>query len=334
MEGNSQTRRTILAKTGLTVGVMGLSGCSGMMAGSKFRLKSRHIPNVTSQYVEDPVEIGSNYNVDYSDEYKRSKVDELVETGTVSTRGWELSYRVDWGRDWRDKRQCVRRDGTYYRIFVEDAADVDRQRWQFFLGWDDQDPADDDTVVSLPLDSLSEQDRTVVAAGAEAIPPEGRRPSPSNTTRSKVIFHEELDADESELVPSPPFDYLKYEGEYFRATTAKETATRKEQTFAAELVAESRSEYDRYGRQTFPDARFSDASLSSDAASVLDEATGGDGLYEETTPLSGGLEEVLGHLSIEDDLDSPDAYDDPTWFRDAVAEYDHRWYEFDFVVYP
>lgn len=329
------SRRSFLARTSTIAGTLGLAGCFGAGPLSKFRLTSFELPDITSEFVENPIESKSKYELDYSDAYKQAKVDELVETGTVSTRGWELSYRNTWGDDWRHHRHVLLRDGTYYRIYVEDVTYVERERWQFTLGWYDQDPSESDTVVSRPVSSLSDRDQKIVAAAADGIPADGRR-GPVKNERNEVTYHAELDADESDLVPNPPFDYLDYEGEYFRAAAEQRPITHKEQTFSVEAVADSQSEYEQYAHDEFPDARFADVSLSSSAEDVMEVVTSvHEGYaYEEEPPLSEGLEEVLEHLTIADDLKPHDSYDDTTWFYGALAEYDGQWYDFDLVIYP
>ncbi|APW97933.1 hypothetical protein CHINAEXTREME_09145 [Halobiforma lacisalsi AJ5] len=311
-------------------------------------MKGLHIDNIATgpsksirQYLIDPFDVDSAYSVELSDEYKRTKIDELVDTGTVSTRGWELSSRSKWGPTWRDQRTAFAYDGTYYRVRIESQAAVERERWVFYLDWDDQNPGEDATIISLSDNSLSKQDRMILEAAQGMIPYRDRRDfDPDRPNRFTVVFHEELDADSSNLVPDPPFDYLEHDGEYFRAVSERGSVEKTEQTFTVEPVAESYTEYRQYAEDTYPDVRFSNVDLSEGAAEVLDEATRvnltppDESVYKEKPPLSSELEEVLEHLTIAEYLEPHDAIDDSMHFYNAVAEYGGQWYEFDLSVYP
>lgn len=336
------SRRSFLAGTGVAIGAL-TAGCSSG-PDPKFQLKTHRVEDLAhgpdiGEYVIDPLESKSKYSVDLSDEYKQAKVEELVDTGSVSTRAWELSYRNQWGPTWRDRRQCFEFDDTYYRIRVESRAEVTRERWVFYLDWDDQNPDDDDAaVISLPDHSLSEQDQLIVETARADIPHEDRRDvghdRPRNMTA--VVFHEELDAEESDLAPDPPFHYLEHDDEYFRTVTERGAIERPEQRFTAEPVGESFDEYREYAEENYPDSRFSNVDLSEEATEILDTAIGIDEgfAYEEEPPLSEALEEVLDHLTITEYLEPHDTYEHSTWFRDALAEYRNRWYEFTLVIYP
>lgn len=339
----NSSRRKILAVAGTTIGTT-IAGCISFGSGpdEKFRLVSNDIRGVTQgprsrPYLIDPLDIDSKYSIELSDAYKRAKIEELVETGTVSTRAWELSYQTDWGPIERDNRCCIEYDGTYYRVRVESREEVKRGRWVFYLDWNDQNPSDDDEVITLGDNSLSDQDQEVLRTAWEEIPsPDLRRMDERSLTEFTVVFHEELHPDESELVPNPSSDYIEHNGEHFRAVTEYGSVERPEQTFSIEPVADSFEQYQVYAKETFPDARFSNVDLSADATEILETAIDIDEgfAYEEKPPLSDALEEVLDHLTITEYLEPHDSYDDVTWFNDALAEYRHRWYEFTLIIYP
>lgn len=330
------TRRKLLATSGIVTGAIGIAGCfstsNGLGSDAKFRLKSFSLPNITEEFIADPLTIDSKYEIDYSNEYKRSRVTRLFETGTVSTRAWELSYLKDWGPTVRDKRRVMIDDGTYYRIQIDDLREVDRKRWSFYFDWDVEEPSDNETVVSPPLESFSEQDREIVTAAKEAIPIPDQRGAFNDHS---VIFHDNIDADASDLVPSPPFEYY-YDDEYLQAFVERKSIRKTEMTYSATPVAETESEYRKYAHETFPDVRFSNVSLSSDAGDILDEATASTSgfSYEERPPLSDELKEVLEHLTIAQHLKPHDEYENFTEFSNALAKYDGQWQGFDLLIYP
>lgn len=330
------TRRELLTTAGMA-SIGGIAGCMDISKGmSEFRLTSFELPNITSEFVVNPLDIESGYSVDYSDEYKQSRITELFETGTVSTRGWDVSELKEWGPIERDKRQVMVNDGTYYRIRVEESKPVERERWVFYFDWNVEAPSDDEAVVSPPLESLSPQDRKIVIEAEKALPrSDMRNGAEIGLNAYSAIFHDGIDIKASDLVPSPPFEYY-HDGEYLRAVVGQRTIEKREKTYSAAPIAESESEYEKYARETFPDARFADISLSSDARDVLDKATSSESgsKYEEEPPLSDGLEEVLEHLTIAKHLKPHDEYEDRVYFRNALAKYDGRWQLFDLVIDP
>ncbi|MFC3956963.1 hypothetical protein [Halovivax cerinus] len=322
------------------------TGCVSIGPGSenKYRLKTRHVDDPIRgsgyrPYLVDPLEIESKYSIELSDAYKQDKVDQLVETGAVDTRAWELSFRTDWGTGKRDRRTCLEHDGAYYRVWVESREEVERERWVFRFDWNDTNPADDSTIITLGDNSLAGDDQRIVEAARELIPEKDDRDVSYERPRFShaVIFHDELDPGESDLVPDPPFDYLETDDEYFRAVTERGPIEHPEQTFTVERVADSYEGYREYAKETFPDARFSDVDLSEEAIEILESATTLEGSlysYEEEPPLSDALEEVLEPLSITEHLEPLNSYDEVIWFRDALAEFRDEWYEFELILYP
>lgn len=329
------TRRELLASVAAGAGAVGSAGCVSFGGTSSgFHLTAYRPPEGLDYHVEDPLEIRSKYTPDYSDAYKRETVEELVETGTVSTRAWELGYRLSWGRERRDLKRCLRYDGTYYRVHVESSRDVARERWTIYLDWTADGPAEDDTVAARPVTSLSERDRAVFDAVLEELPATGRRLQ--DPVDYGVVYHRELDAGESELVPDPPFDYLEKEWETPRVVTRRIDDERVERTVSVEPVAESESECLEYARSEFPEARLRRSDLSDAARDVVDEVAGpGDAIaYEEEPPLSDGLEEVLERLGIADELRPHEEYEEPVEFAGALATYQDAWTVFGLEIYP
>jgi len=343
-----RNRRAFLATIGASVGTIATAGCISIGndrgLDDKLRLSARRLDDIATGvergerarddagFLVDPTEVSAHYPNDYSDGYKESRVGELVGTGTVSALEWPLVAEREWGRERRDQRRCFAHDGTYYRVHIDDVEERDRERWEFRLRWDDQRPSTEATVEPFPTPSLGEPDRELVAAVVENLPTSAHlEPSPFE----HAVFHDELDPEASDLVPSPSFEYLAYDDEHYRARTVRTVGPERERTFSAEPVAQSRSEYEQYARETFPDADYDDVELSTDAEEILDEvASSGYGYedYEEEPPLSDALEEVLEPLGIADQLEPFDAYEESTRFEGALGRFDGIWYEFELSV--
>lgn len=328
------TRRDVLTQTAALVGVLGTAGCSGLFA-TDLTLMGHRLEDGLLEYARDPLAIRSQFTPDYSDAYKHETAEELVETGTVSTRAWELCYRSDWGTEPRDRRRCLLYDGTYYRVRVEDVEErVPREQWAVYLDWRADPPGADDEVATLPLETLSDQDRRILTRLVERLAPPGRRGDPHDLDWA-AFYHDDLDAEASDLVPEPPFDYLETDDETFAVRTKRVTDERKEQTFSVEAVADSREAYLDYARSTFPDGEIDESSLSTEARQLLQTVTEGyGGIHKETAPLSDELEAVVEQVGIGEALQPLDAYGDRTPFRNALAEYGGDWYEFDLIVAP
>lgn len=330
-------RRTFLAATASLTGALSSSGCITINSGqdSKFRLTTYHFDRGLSELVKRPDEIRSQFVLDYTDEYKREKMEELVETGTVSTRGWGLSYLVDWGRTTRQNHDCLLYDGTYYRPIVESSEEISRDTWVFYVDWNADDPFNQNNVATYPVETLSKQDRRIHTTAVERVPHASRRNGFDHGPA--VQYHAELDPSASELVPEPPFDYLQTEEETFRAVAERIPVTKPERTITATPVAESRSEFEAFARAELVDANFSEVELSGDAQSIVEQVTDPLGTfdYEEEPPLSDGLEEVLEELGIAQHLQSHEEYDDFTDFNGAIAASPReQWFEFDLKIYP
>jgi len=285
--------------------------------------------------VSDPVSVEAPTLIDLSTETKRRYVTDLFEDGRVTVRQWPLVARDDWGTETRPRPTFVRRGGTYYQVRVADERILDRERWLFAFERRDEPPADDEVVATAPFDSVSGTDRRIVEAALDAIYAgnDGFLGEPEFDELPGVEYHQDLPAGESDLVPSPPFDVVEYEDEYFRPVTDQRVVAVPEWTFSIDPVAESRAELDAHARETVPDARLAGSRLSGDAREVLETAIE-ENRHLEDAPLSDGLSEVLDELGIRDDLRPLDAYEERTAFRGAVASYEEEWYRFDLLCDP
>lgn len=329
----------------------GVAGC-GLLAGCsyssgypepEFELRATPIRSLSKgpvdgdQYLIDPFERRREGHPDYSDSYKRDRIAELTNTGQMTTRDWRLTWKTDWGRQQRDHRACFEYNGAYYRIRVEESTEYSADRWQFWLEELAEGPPQGATVERFPLESISEQDRRLVTGALEDLSHlDDSSPSGSNDGEvGFATFHTEFDPASSALVPEPPFEYLQYGDVSLRAVTGRPSITGTERTFTAEQVADSEAAYEQYAKESYPDGKFSEQSLSTDAKEILDTATESYTIepYEEEPPLSDALEEVIEPLGIAERFDSHSEYDDTVRFEEAVAEYDDDWYEFEFQLF-
>ena len=337
-------RRELLSRTGVAVGAIGLAGCNGPGLDSKFRVSSHRVSppagSLGDAYlVSDLVDVDAEFSIGYSERYKQSLADELFETGSVTTINWPLAARREFGPTTRVDPTFVVHDRDYYRIRLEETESVDREWWEFYVEWVDADPGEDDVVITDPSAEFFPPDSEIVETALDRVyadrdPPLRHDDAPFGSRG--VLFHHRLHPDKSELVPSPPFDYVERRNNYFRPVAQRGTVSVTRSTFSLERVASSTGAFEEYAREALPDARFDDVALSSDAVDVLDEATSSsDGRsYEEEPPLSDALETVLDHLGIARHVEPHDAYDELTTFHDAIAEYEAAWYEFDLAIYP
>lgn len=207
----------------------------------------------------------------------------------------------------------------------------------FYLDWTVDEPSDSAEVATYPVGSLSEQDQLILDTAVTDLPEPGRRAGPPDDYDWAVEYHAELDPSTSELVPDPPFDYVRTERETFGAVAEQAPIQKTERTISAEAVGETESEYMEYAREEFPDVDFSEVELSNDARSIVEQVTDGSSAYsyEEEPPLSGGLESVLEYLGAAEYLQPHDEYEEFTVFlQDGLASFQGRWFAVNLLIYP
>lgn len=284
----------------------------------------------------EPTEIDAVTRVDFTTEAKETALSELFETGDVTVRQWPLVGRDDWGTETRARPTFLERDGTFCEVRIADERVLERERWHFALERLDEDPPDDAAVANPPFDR-SDQDERVLDAALDAVYAghDGFLGDPEFDELQTVEFHHGLDADASELVPSPPFEFVEYENEYFRAVTERRTVDVPEWTYAISEISDSRSEFTEHARDAIVERDLASAGLSEGARGVVDDAIAEDPRrYEEGAPPSEELDEALDALGIAGDLEPIDAYDDRVDFRNVVVEYRDGVYRFDLIVTP
>ena len=333
------TRRALLATLGAT-GVTSVAGCLSS-GDSRFRLSAYPAENPYEKFLRtDPTAQRAQFAIDYPDEYKRTVSDELLASGSVTVLNYELAYEYEFGSEQRERPQFTTDGDQYYRIHVDTVRTVERDWWEFYLDLQDTESSDGADPATIPITSLSDRDQQILRRAMEAAAAD-RDPAidvgDQDPGSRGVTYHDHLDADESDLVPSPPFEYLQHNDHLFQPRAEQDTIPVTERTFTAERIGESRSEYEQHVHDTVLEVDFSTVSLSSEATDVLDTATDGrpvSGFYEESPPMSDGLDTVLTQLNAADHVREHGEYAEYTTFPNLYAIYDGSWYEFELAVYP
>lgn len=335
------SRRSALHVAGIVAGITVTTGCIDTDTGSDYTLVANEIDEslATAYLFRDPVELPAITRVDYTTETKQAYLDELFDTGSVTVLEWPRAWRRSWGTETRPRPTFLERDGGFYEVQVTEERQLELDRWVFACERTDEQPPDDATVATDPFSSFSEQDSKVMEAALDAVYAghDGFLGDPEFDELQTVQFHRDLSPEDSDLIPTPPFEYVEYEGETFRAVTQERTVTVPEWTYTLEQVGDSRESLEAYATEAVPDTRLDATSLSDNGRNVMDAAVNeedGRPTHEEDAPLSDGLTEVLEKLGIAADLQSLDAYDGLTRFTDVVASYEGTWYRFRLIIDP
>ncbi|MFB6302853.1 MAG: hypothetical protein ABEH78_08345 [Haloferacaceae archaeon] len=310
------SRRRVLRVAGGAAAV-GLAGCSALPGGSSTRGPEHELVVST---VTAPRE-GS-----FADRFRwspitdafapqeRAVVDRLVGTGSATTVGYHLGVGHHDGERAVWPPQYVRADGTYYRIRLADAREVDREAVVFWFDRLDGRPADAGTarVVTGPPDGLSRQDRAVFEAARERVARGGSsRDVDDESPRHRGFVYDLYDPAESALVPDPPFDYYRHvpeagESRYFAPRVARPTLTRTQYEYRVEAVAQSREAFGASVRETVVAADFDRDPLPADAAAIVDDLTTHspneppNESHAERAPLSKPFATLLDRLGLVD----------------------------------
>ncbi|WP_197431176.1 hypothetical protein [Halorubrum sp. CBA1125] len=288
----------------------------------------------------DPAGHRAQFAIDYPDEYKCAVYDELLASGSVTVLNYQLAYEYEFGSEQRERPQFATDGDSYYRTHVETVRTVERDWWEFYLDLQGSELPDGADPATVPITSLSDRDQQILQQAMEAAAAD-RDPAidvgDQEPGSRGVTYHHYLDTEASDLVPSPPFEYLQHNDYLFQARAEQNAIPVTERTFTAEQIGRSQSEYERHVRDTVLEVDFSTVSLPSEATDVLDTATDGrpvSGFYEESPPMSDGLDTVLTQLNAADHVQEHSEYTEYTTFPNMYAVYDGSWYEFELAVYP
>lgn len=319
-----RSRRNFLATAGVAIGV-GLAGCS--TSEPSYRL--------TVVPIGDSIAPAFTWNAgDSRSSIERRLAQRITAQGEVTTEGFHL-VSTEPGRP-----SYVRDDDAYYEITVAEGDAVTRERWLLWFDLVETQPpstAETYTVMSSSgneqrLDErydLSELDVRIL-----------------ETTTGDVWFHGDFydledrppkerghlflqrSADETDLVPEPPFDYAAYELDdetrYARAVAESVTVELTQFVHSATHIGDSKAAFNSFLRDRYLETTFRDRELSSEQRSFLIRITDGPP-YEETAPLSEKFATVLERLGV---AGTEEPGTNRVTFSDEVYfEYDDTYYE-------
>jgi hypothetical protein len=322
---------------------VGVAGCLGQPTDSQslhYRLSTvrtaRSLAELTNKLVLDPSEIRGSFAVDVSDAYKQSVVDTLLDEGTAESVGWSPAYNTQFGTTTRPGPRFFEDDGTYYAAIKTDQTEFTEDRWVFYLDLVDEEPNSSDTVVTEHPTSLSETDQLIVEKALQRVRGHGDAFDVGDYPLQSrgPIFHHGLDPEASDLVPSPPFDYLQLGDRYPqylvpRAERGPVDLTR--YTLGIEEVASSRAELEEHIDATVVEADFD----SSDETAVLDiirTATDltNSRIYEERGEMSDGLTQIVERLGMSPYI--PEDIERTARLHGSVFSFEGEWYDASFTI--
>lgn len=323
-ENRCRSRRSLLATAGTAISV-GFAGCSA--SEPSYRLTVVPIGKaITSGFTWNSDGIWSSI--------EQRLAERITEQGEVTTEGFHL-VSTEPGRP-----SYVHHDDAYYEISVTRGDEVTRERW---LLWFDlvetQPPAAAETYTSIA--SSGNEQRLDETYGLSE--PDVRI---AETTTGDVWFHGDFydlegrppkdrghlflrrSAEETDLVPEPPFDYAVYEFDdetrYARAVAETVSVKLTQFVHSAMRIGDSKAAYSSYLRDEYLETTFRDEELSSEQRSFLTRLTEGH-RYEETAPLSDRFAAVLERIGVaETEEPGPNGV---SFSDDAYFEYDDTYYE-------
>lgn len=339
------SRRRALKLLGAAGVMTATAGCSGPGSLDQLSLVAGEL-TVSSvegldhhEYLwEDPVDIPATTRVDLTDDTKARYVAELFDTGTVTVQQWPLVWRSPWGTTTVPRPTFLERDGTYYQIEITDERRLERERWHFAVERVEETPPNDATVAETPIEGTT-QDRRVVEAALAAVyaGSDDFLGDPEFEDLRPVEYHQGLDAEVSELLPTPPFDYIKHRhsNEYYRPVTEQRVVTVPEWTYAVSEIGPTTGELTARASDEIVTHDLS-SGLSASAEGVVEDAISEEDprRYGESAPPSDPLTEVLTDLGITGDLRPVAEYSQRVDFKDVVATYDGDTYSLDLIVDP
>ncbi|RLM62376.1 hypothetical protein DVK07_19295, partial [Halorubrum sp. Atlit-26R] len=155
---------------------------------------------------------------------------------------YQLAYEYEFGSEPRERPQFATDGDRYYRIHVETIRTVKRDWWEFYLDLQDAEQPDSTDPVTVPVTTLSDRDQQILQQAMEAAAAD-RDPAidvgDQKPGSRGVTYHHHLDTEASDLVPSPPFEYLQHNDHLFQARAEQNAIPVSERTFTAEQIGRS-----------------------------------------------------------------------------------------------
>ncbi|WP_276299896.1 hypothetical protein [Halorussus lipolyticus] len=220
----------------------------------------------------------------------------------------------------------VEHEDAYYRVRVTDVESVSLDRWEFWLEPVERAPPEA-TVVDAPVEGLSKLDAEIVERATQdaigAVVSDEDLSAADHGERG-VVYFDPMGPDESQLVPNPPFEYVRVdpdtefldEKQTLRAHAAKGSVKTKRYVHETERVADSRSELLEILRSHL-DATLDD--VEGDVRDIVTEISVGNGIYTEREPISDALTDLLERLGV----DSPSPPDSNRGVRRWRRHYEY-----------
>lgn len=313
----SPSRRRVLRIAGSAAAV-GLAGCSALPGGSSTRGPEHELVVSTAARPREGSFADRFRWTPITDAFaaqERAVVERLVATGSATTVTYHLGVGRHDGEQAVWPPQYVREDGTYHRIRLADAREVDRETVVFWFDRLDGRPGDAGTarVVTGPPDGLTRPDRAVFEEARDRVVRGGVTPRDvdDEPPRRRGFAYDLYDPAASELVPDPPFDYYRHESEdgeswYLAPRVARPTLARTRYTYTVEAVARSRAAFEERVRETVIAADFDRNPLPGEAAAIVDDLTTHspneppNESYAERAPLSEPFATLLDRLGLAD----------------------------------
>lgn len=232
-------------------------------------------------------------------EQDRRLMDRLIEEGALATERFSLHSPAE------DHPAYVGRDGTYHEIEADRGPEVERERWELWFELLDGPPGDDATVVEYEgaTDELSEQDEHAFES-AFSLSEWGPMDVSDDDPGSRGHVFVRPDAEDSNLLPEPPFTHVHLEWgddeHYLRARTERVTVTLRRIDHTAEAVADSSEALEAYVVDEHVAATF-DENDDDDVLAIVRRNRE----YEEEAPISDAYERVFERLGL-DDVEVPE----------------------------
>ena len=332
----------ILGSAGLMTATAGCSGPGSLdelsLIAGELSVDSIQGLQQHEYYRENPLKFPATTRVDFTEDTKAQYVTELFETGSVTVQQWSLVHRSQWGTTTVPRPTFLERDSTYYQVSIADEQQLERRRWHFAVERVEEAPPDDATVVETPVNASS-QDKRIIEAAMSAVyaGADDFLGEPEFEDLQTVQYHQGLDAESSELVPSPPFDYIKhqYSEEYYRPITEQRVVSVPVWTYTINEIGSTQAELTDHAKSKVVTHDITDG-LTGAAQNVVEDAISEENprRYGESAPPSDPLEEVLTRLEIAADHQPIETYSERVDFKDVVATYDGSTYSFGLIVNP
>lgn len=321
----TSSRRSTLHLTGAVLATS-LAGCSTFFGDSvHYSMTSRPRGGTTLSDLFAWEPSGGQLHLRW---YADDLAAELLETGTLTTESQPIGpYEPDDEDD--PPPAYVEHDGGYHEVRVTDVEEVTLDRWELWFEPVDEAP-DGVEPVEEPTDGHSELDaeiiRWAIDEGIRAVVEDDDLADTPHGERG-IVFFDPLDPDGSDLVPEPPFEYVRVdpdtdalrEKQTLRAHAQQGSVDTRRYVHETEHVADSREELeevlDEHVRASFD--------RGDDSADILAEINDG-GTYREQDSLSEEFERLLERLEVDDPSPPDPEGETRTWRRSY--QFDGRYY--------